>query len=320
MPVVELERLAVERDVGRGLGVLGDHGPGGHRGRRRRARAGRARGRARRWPAGRRPGRSRRSASSWPWAICSSASRPTRSASAARKASFAPCSGTRSCGRLGPGQRGHDVAEVELDGVGEGRLLGVLVVPEALLLGVGLDERRRAPSGARRSAGSAASRRSIGKIAQVEPNSGLMLPIVARSASGSARHAGAVELDELAHDALLAQQLGDREDEVGRGGALGQLAVELEAEDLRDEHRHRLAEHRRLGLDAADAPAQHAEAVDHRRVRVGADERVGVGVAGLSSTKTTRARYSRLTWCTMPVSGGTTEKLSKASWPQRRNA
>ena len=38
-------------------------------------------------------------------------------------------------------------------------------------------------------------------------------------------------------------------------------------------------EHRRLGLDPADAPAEHAEAVDHRRVRVGADQRVGVRLA-----------------------------------------
>src|SRR3546814_15542623 len=30
-------------------------------------------------------------------------------------------------------------------------------------------------------------------------------------------------------------------------------------------------------LDPADAPAEHAEAVDHRRVAVGADERVGIG-------------------------------------------
>ena len=41
----------------------------------------------------------------------------------------------------------------------------------------------------------------------------------------------------------------------------------------------RLAEHHGLGLDAADAEAEHAEAVDHRRVRVGADERVGHGDA-----------------------------------------
>ena len=54
-----------------------------------------------------------------------------------------------------------------------------------------------------------------------------------------------------------------------------QRAREPEADDLRHEHRERLAEHRRLGLDPADAPAEHAEAVDHRRVRVGADERVG---------------------------------------------
>ena len=54
----------------------------------------------------------------------------------------------------------------------------------------------------------------------------------------------------------------------------GSFARQLEADDLRDEHRERLAEHRRLGLDPADAPAEHAEPVHHRRVRVGADERV----------------------------------------------
>ena len=88
----------------------------------------------------------------------------------------------------------------------------------------------------------------------------------------------AVELDELADDAVLAQHLGDREHQVGGGRALGQVAGELEADDARDQHRHRLAEHGGLGLDAADAPADHAEAVDHRGVRVGADAGVGVGL------------------------------------------
>jgi hypothetical protein len=37
-----------------------------------------------------------------------------------------------------------------------------------------------------------------------------------------------------------------------------------------------MAEHRRLRLDPADAPAEHTQTVDHRRVRVGADERVGI--------------------------------------------
>ena len=60
--------------------------------------------------------------------------------------------------------------------------------------------------------------------------------------------------------------------------ALGQVAGQLEADHARDEHRDRLAEHRGLGLDAADAPADHADAVDHRGVGVGADAGVGVGL------------------------------------------
>ena len=32
-----------------------------------------------------------------------------------------------------------------------------------------------------------------------------------------------------------------------------------------------------------------------------------------------RARYSMLTWCTMPVPGGTTLNSLNAVWPQRRN-
>ena len=41
----------------------------------------------------------------------------------------------------------------------------------------------------------------------------------------------------------------------------------------------RLSQHARLGLDASDTPAEHAEAIDHRGVRIGADERVGHGDA-----------------------------------------
>ena len=45
--------------------------------------------------------------------------------------------------------------------------------------------------------------------------------------------------------------------------------------DLGGEHVQRLAEHDGLGLDAADAPAQHAQAVDHRGMAIGADQRIG---------------------------------------------
>ena len=89
--------------------------------------------------------------------------------------------------------------------------------------------------------------------------------------------AGAVELHELADNAVLAQHLGDRQDDVGRRGARRDLTGQLEADDARDQHRHRLAEHGGFGLDAADAPAEHADAVDHGGVRVGADAAVRVG-------------------------------------------
>jgi hypothetical protein len=39
-----------------------------------------------------------------------------------------------------------------------------------------------------------------------------------------------------------------------------------------------------------------------------------------SEVNTTRARYSRLTWCTIPVSGGTTLKPEKAFCAQRSSA
>ena len=107
------------------------------------------------------------------------------------------------------------------------------------------------------------------------------------------RQAVAEVLHELPDDPGLAQDLSDREHEVGRGGALRQRPVEAETDDLGYEHRDRLAEHRRLGLDPADTPAEDAEPVDHRRVRVGADDRVGEGRPSRSSI--TRARNSRLT-------------------------
>ena len=38
------------------------------------------------------------------------------------------------------------------------------------------------------------------------------------------------------------------------------------------------------------------------------------------SSQTTFARYSRFTWCTMPVAGGTTRKFRSADWPHLRNS
>ena len=76
---------------------------------------------------------------------------------------------------------------------------------------------------------------------------------------------------------MLAQHVGDGQDHVGGGDALGDRTGELEADDARHEHGDRLAEHGRLSLDAAHAPAEHAQAVLGGGVRVGADAGVEVG-------------------------------------------
>ncbi len=75
---------------------------------------------------------------------------------------------------------------------------------------------------------------------------------------------------------MSAKHLGDGQHQVGGGDSGSQLAGEFHSNDRRCEHEDGLAEHAGLRLDAAHAPAEDAETVDHRRVRVRADERVEV--------------------------------------------
>ena len=156
---------------------------------------------------------------------------------------------------LGPGQRGHDLAEVELDRVREGRLLGVLVVPEPLLLGVGLDEVDELLRAARRRPGSAASRRRSGRSRTSSRTPGSCCRSSRGRPAAAPPRPGRRTRRTCPTTPFWRRRLGDRQDEVGRRRALGQLAAQPEAEDLRDQHRHRLAEHRRLGLDAARRPS-----------------------------------------------------------------
>ena len=178
---------------------------------------------------------------------------------------------------LGAGQRRHHGAHVQFEDVRVVGLRGAVVAPHALRLGIGFDQGDLLLRATRElevaqgflvdredAAGAAVFRRHVGDGGAVRQR--------------QVGEAVAEVLDELLDHALLAQDLGDGEHEVGGGGARRQLARELEAHDLRDEHGDRLAEHGGLGLDAADAPAQHAEAVDHGGVRVGAHQRVRVGL------------------------------------------
>ena len=181
---------------------------------------------------------------------------------------------------LRPGDARLDRAHVEFQHIGVVGL-GRAVFPEqALCFGVGLDQRDLLLTSARQTqvaqalgidredaAGGAVLRRHVADGGPIRERQG--------------RKTVAEELDELTDHTSLAQHLHHGQHEVGCRRAFCQLAGQPEADHLRDQHHHRLAEHRRLGLDAADAPAEHADAVDHRRVRVRANHciREGSGLA-----------------------------------------
>ena len=56
-----------------------------------------------------------------------------------------------------------------------------------------------------------------------------------------------------------------------------EFSGEFETDHFGQHHRQRLPEHGGLGFNAADAPAEHRQAVDHCRVRIGSNQRVGIG-------------------------------------------
>ena len=166
-----------------------------------------------------------------------------------------------------------DRREIELDDLRVRRGL-VGLVPERVLLAVRLDESDPLRGPSRQS--QVAERLGVDRE-EAAGRAVLRRHVPDRRPVGEGQPLEPVPevLDELPDDAHLAQDLGHGEDEVRRGRSLGQRTRELEADDLRDEHRDRLAEHRSLRLDATDAPAENPEPVDHGRVRVGPDERVG---------------------------------------------
>ena len=175
---------------------------------------------------------------------------------------------------LRPGKAGLHARHVEFKGRGEHRL-DRRIDPETLFLGISLGQRDRlfAAAGkahiierlivdAEKAAGCAIFGRHIGKRRAV-----------GKCQRGKAR---AIIFDEAAHHAMRAQHLGRGQHKVGRGDAFGQRTGQFETDHFGDQHRYRLAQHRGLCLDAAHAPAQNAQAVDHRGVTVGADAGIGI--------------------------------------------
>ncbi len=81
-----------------------------------------------------------------------------------------------------------------------------------------------------------------------------------------------MEFAELADHTVSAKHFGNAKDQVGGGDTFGEFAGEFDANDLRDEHEDGLAEHDGFSFDAAHAPTDDAQAVDHGGVTVGADQ------------------------------------------------
>ena len=172
-----------------------------------------------------------------------------------------------------PRHRGHDRRQVEVEDLAE-RRLGIAVAPEhPLLLRVALGQVDAvAPAGEGEVAHRLRVHREVGRRSAV-----LRAHVRQRGSVRDRQRRQSVteELHELAHHAVRAEHLGERQHEVGGGGPGRQRAGHAHADHHRLWQEHRLAQHRGFGLDAAHAPPQDAEPVDHRRVRVGAHERVG---------------------------------------------
>ena len=180
---------------------------------------------------------------------------------------------------LWSGHCGDDFREVEFQAVGENRIGSLVGAEEALFFRVGFDEADLLFA----AAGEAKIRERFcvdGEEAHRRAIFGRHIRDRGAVGKSEAREAGAVELDEFSDDAFFAQNFGDGKDEVGGRGAFRQTAMEFESDDSWNQHRERLAEHSRFRFDAADAPAEDAEAIDHRGVRIGADERIGESEPG----------------------------------------
>ena len=183
---------------------------------------------------------------------------------------------------LRAGHRGLHRREIELERVGEDGVRGLAGGEQPLRLAIGLDE----GDAVGLAAGHGEIVQRLGVDREEAAGGAVFGAHIGDGGAVGERQvveAGSEELDELADNALLAQHLGDGQHQIGRGDAFLQRAGQLEADHLRQQHRLRLAEHGGLGLDAADAPAENREAVDHGGVRIGADQRVRIGDLDLSA-------------------------------------
>ncbi|VGP77270.1 hypothetical protein SB00610_03759 [Klebsiella quasipneumoniae subsp. similipneumoniae] len=171
---------------------------------------------------------------------------------------------------LRPGEARFNAAHIKRQGTGKDRLIA-RVAPHALRFGIGFHQRylffatsaethiaERHVIDREETAGGAILWRHIGDGGAI--------------GQGQSIQTVTVELDKFSDHAVLAQHLGDRQHQVSSGNTFAQFAAELKADHVRDQHRHRLAEHGGFRFNPAHAPAQHAEPVNHGGMGVGAHQ------------------------------------------------
>ena len=168
----------------------------------------------------------------------------------------------------------------------------------------------------------------MGKTAQVEPNSGLMLPMVARLASGTAatpspwnstnapttpcRRSSSV----MVRTTSVAVAPGGISPVSRKPTTLG-MSIETGWPSIAASASIPPTPQPRTPSPLTMVVCESVPTQVSGKARRTAP--LGAPASSTSRVITTRARYSRLTWCTMPVPGGTTRNPSKAVWPQRRN-
>ena len=119
----------------------------------------------------------------------------------------------------------------------------------------------------------------MGNMAQVEPYSGDMLPMVARLYRATLATPVAVELDELAHTPCLRSSSVTVRTRSVAVEPSGSSPVSLNPTTSGMSMVTGSPSMAASASMPADAPAEHPEPVDHGRVRVGAEERVRVSLA-----------------------------------------
>ncbi|MNP06445.1 hypothetical protein D3C76_984280 [compost metagenome] len=179
-------------------------------------------------------------------------------------------------GTFGSGQAGHHSGQVQFNGVAEYRIGSAVGAEHALSLVIGLHQGDLLlfPAGQTQVVqGFGVNREKAYGCSVLRAHIGYGCPV----GQTHAGDAGAVIFHEFAHDALLAEHLGGSQRQVSGGGALRQAAGELEADNIRRDKVERLTQHAGFRLDAAYAPANNAQAVDHGGVGVGAHQGIGIG-------------------------------------------